>query len=407
MTAARAAVCPMFRKSQTKKFPQIFRVISRVCSACLPRLFACIPEVGTAHLTAKSAPTDASVGGTNCEQHPGGLMLDKLKAWGQAAYNDIEATLGSDSAEQERLQNMRKKLDDGATTTTLNLNDVKGVMRQNRRGFAHWFLKPKNGEVAREEVYNDVLQKLKGARSVGTLLEYEKSWTEMTLRNTGSHEAWAMGGIDPGSSGTIDKKLIEQRLGMLGDLVAARTEDDISGEDHNSGEDNNTCGDEHSYREPDPMGIGCDQPVIRALPCYESNAGDNWEPCSRLEGAQGAFDNDEDMDLDQLFETGRHQIPWTRIDDVVESMDLAVNQTMAAIEQAVSSATFDAERDTVEIEAPAVLPAVQLRAVQDDEPEEKAHPYSNHTVHWIFEFSGPADADINRGKHRIKRVVGF
>jgi hypothetical protein len=242
-------------------------------------------------------------------------MLDKVAAFCKAASGDIERSLGYDGSQYERLMNMRLRFEHQGTGEPLNLHAVRYQegMRSNRRGFAHWFLKPKCGEEIREVHYEGVLEKLSHSANAGTLLDYERNWASNALLNNTSAHTWNFGIVDPAVSANIERRLLEQRLGKLENFTGAAYDTNI---------------------EPTPEShrISCDQ--------------DDFE-----------------------FVASMH-------------MEGELITAEAVLEN---------------------LPAVPLHVVPDDSP---ADAYSNHGLHWIFEFSGSIESvEVGRGKHRIKRAV--
>jgi hypothetical protein len=198
----------------------------------------------------------------------------------------------SDRAQYQRLVNMRSRFEKRGGSE-LNLHRVRSQegMRSNRRAFAHWFLKPRSDDELHQVHYEGVLQKLSHSSTAGRLLDFERNWAANALLNVG-HHVWNF--IEPGAGTNVQKRLLEQRLEKIGEVV-----------------------------------------------------------------------------------THKPQAP-----EFIASMQTA--------------------GELIQLEtAPPTLPLLPLHAV----PEE-CDSYSNHNLHWIFEFSGPVEqVQVGRGKHRIKRAV--
>jgi hypothetical protein len=286
-------------------------------------------------------------------------MFAKLAAFFQAAQGDIERNLPVlDNSEHARLVRMRERFE-GSSARALNFHTVAHQgMRASRRGFAHWYLRPKTGEEAREGLYEDVLLKLSQTRNASSLLEYEKMWAQYAIRHTAT-DAW---NADPAISGNIPKHLLEQRL----ELVEKHTKEIGTTNDTDYLEITS-----RRYEEEPVIGIGVD----------------------------------DDIDY---FALGH-----TTVDELIAEFTIGAQQqtTLALtmdkedpVGQEAQQPIGQLEEQTAEV--PPALPAVELHLVTEEETKETS--YSNHGVHWIFEFSGElAKADVNRGRHRIRRVVGF
>jgi hypothetical protein len=284
-----------------------------------------------------------------------GAMFAKLASFFQAAQGDIERNLPVlDSSEHARLVRMRERFE-GSTARALDFHTVGHQgMRSSRRGFAHWYLRPKTGEEAREGLYEDVLLKLSQTRNASSLLEYEKMWAQYAIRHTAT-ESW---NADPAISGNIPKHLLEQRL----ELVEKHTKEIGTTYDTDYLEITSS-----RYEEEPVIGIGVDDEI-------------------------------------DYFALGH-----TTVDELIAEFTIGTQQpTTLAL-------TMDKEEHLVQEAQTEQQPIGQLEEQQITEelhlvPEEEKREtaYSNHAVHWIFEFSGElAKADANRGRHRIRRVVGF
>jgi hypothetical protein len=292
-------------------------------------------------------------------------MLDKLSKFFTAAKMDFERTFVHAEAQFDRLTSMREKTDKASKAQPLDLHQIRHHDRSVRRGFDRWFVHQSGKNVQAANHYEDVLSKLTHSASAGSLLDYEKNWAEYSLRNTA--QPWTFAGSDTTHTGSLQKSLLEKRLGLI-----TQTKGTVS---------DTTVVTPESHRL-----IDHDLEMASLHKVQELESASSKE-CSE----QNAEYNEEDQE-------------WYSDFVAAMSMDGASEEDFT-------------ERDLI---APDILLSVIAGSMPDVQVEQcnastalhiatdndAANAYSNHSVHWIFEFSEPVEKpDIDRCRHRIKRAV--